>query len=105
MKKQFILLTLSLCALFTVKGQEEKIKFTEFTLSNGLHVILYHDDTTPNAMVSIMYHVGSKNEDPARTGFAHLFEHLMFAGDNTIRYYDYDANPVEKLATQNAEFQ
>ena len=84
MKKQFILLTLFLCALFTVKGQEEKIKFTEFTLSNGLHVILYRDDTTPNAMVSIMYHVGSKNEDPTRTGFAHLFEHLMFEGSEYI---------------------
>ncbi len=84
MSKQFILLIAFLCTFFTVKGQEEKIKFTEFTLSNGLHVILYHDDTTPNAMVSLMYHVGSKNEDPERTGFAHLFEHLMFEGSENI---------------------
>jgi len=84
MSKQFILLTLFLCALFTVKGQEEKIKFSEYDLANGLHVILYHDKTTPNAMVSIMYHVGSKNEDPERTGFAHLFEHLMFEGSENI---------------------
>jgi len=84
MNKQFFLLTFFLCALFTVKGQSEKIRFSEFTLSNGLHVILYHDNTTPNAMVSIMYHVGSKNEDPERTGFAHLFEHLMFEGSENI---------------------
>ena len=89
MDKQFILLALFLCSLFTAKGQEEKIKFSEYDLSNGLHIILYPDNATPNALVSIMYHVGSKNEDPERTGFAHLFEHLMFEGSENIGRGEY----------------
>jgi predicted Zn-dependent peptidase len=89
MKKQFILLMLLIGAVFAVKGQDEKIKFTEYDLSNGLHVILYPNDATPNVMVSLMYHVGAKNEDPTRTGFAHLFEHLMFEGSENIGRGDY----------------
>ena len=89
MNKQFILLTLFFCALFPAKGQDGKIKFSEYDLPNGLHVILYPDNTTPNALVSIMYHVGAKNEDPERTGFAHLFEHLMFEGSENIGRGDY----------------
>ena len=56
------------------------IKFTEFTLPNGLRVILHEDHSTPIVAVNIWYHVGSKNEVPGRTGFAHLFEHMMFQG-------------------------
>jgi predicted Zn-dependent peptidase len=89
MKKQCILLMLLIGAVFTVKGQDEKIKFTEYDLPNGLHVILYPNDATPNVMVSLMYHVGAKNEDPSRTGFAHLFEHLMFEGSENIGRGDY----------------
>ena len=102
MNKQFILFILFLCAFFTAKGQEEKIKFTEFTLDNGLHVILHHDDTTPNVMVSIMYHVGSKNEDPERTGFAHLFEHLMFEGSENIGRGEFDKLVQAAGGTLNA---
>ena len=56
------------------------IKFTEFTLANGLRVILHEDHSTPIVAVNVWYHVGSKNEVPGRTGFAHLFEHMMFQG-------------------------
>jgi zinc protease len=56
------------------------IKFTQFTLPNGLRVILHEDHSTPIVAVNVWYHVGSKNEVPGRTGFAHLFEHMMFQG-------------------------
>ena len=67
-----------LLVLFILPSQAQtgKIEFTEFKLDNGLHVILQPDNTTPNVIVSLMYHVGSKNELPERTGFAHFFEHL-----------------------------
>jgi zinc protease len=56
------------------------IKFTQFTLSNGMRVILHEDHSTPIVAVNVWYHVGSKDEVPGRTGFAHLFEHMMFQG-------------------------
>ncbi len=61
------------------------IKFSEFTLSNGLHVILSPDRNATVIAVDIWYHVGSKNEDPSRTGFAHLFEHMMFQGSANVK--------------------
>src|SRR3954464_14373129 len=54
--------------------------FTQFTLQNGLHVILHEDHTVPLLTVNVWYDVGSARENPGRTGFAHLFEHLMFMG-------------------------
>lgn len=66
-----------------------KIKFTEYDLPNGLHVILHEDHATPIVTVSVMYHVGSKNEDPKRTGFAHFFEHLLFEGSENIGRGEY----------------
>lgn len=63
----------------------QKIDFTEYNLDNGLHVILHQDKTAPVVAVSVMYHVGSKNEDTARTGFAHFFEHLLFEGTENIK--------------------
>ena len=89
MKNQLMLLIFLFAALFNARGQSEKIKFVEYDLANGLHVILHHDDRTPNVMVSLMYHVGAKNEDPARTGFAHFFEHLMFEGSENIGRGEY----------------
>ena len=56
------------------------IPFTEFTLPNGLRVILHEDHSTPIVAVNVWYHVGSKNEQPGKTGYAHLFEHMMFQG-------------------------
>jgi zinc protease len=65
-------------------AQSNKIDFQEFDLPNGLHVILHKDNSTPIVAVSVMYHVGSKNENPNRTGFAHFFEHLLFEGSENI---------------------
>ncbi len=72
--------------LFSFSGiaQINKIEYTEYDLDNGLHVILHQDKATPIVVVSVMYHVGSKNEQPDRTGFAHFFEHLLFEGSENI---------------------
>jgi len=77
---------LLVCAGLLAKdaGAKGNIKFTEYDLPNGLHVILHEDHSTPIVAVSVMYHVGSKNEDPQRTGFAHFFEHLLFEGSENI---------------------
>lgn len=63
----------------------QQIKFVEYDLANGLHVILHQDKAAPVIAVSVMYHVGSKNEIPSRTGFAHFFEHLLFEGTENIK--------------------
>ena len=65
-------------------AQDKKIEFVEYDLDNGLHVILHEDHSTPIVTVSVMYHVGSKNENPDKTGFAHFFEHLLFEGSENI---------------------
>jgi zinc protease len=65
------------------------IRFTQYDLPNGLHVILHEDHSTPIVAVTVLYHVGSKNEDPQRTGFAHFFEHLMFEGSDNIKRGEY----------------
>lgn len=65
--------------------QTAKIEFEEFDLANGLHVILHKDNTNPIVSVDIWYHVGAKDEDPGRTGFAHLFEHMMFQGSGNVK--------------------
>lgn len=62
----------------------QKVNFEEFTLQNGLHVILHHDNSAPVVVTSVMYHVGTKDENPERTGFAHFFEHLLFEGTKNI---------------------
>lgn len=86
MKDDVKILLAFILLIFAVPAwaQPGKIEFTEYKLDNGLHVILQPDNTTPNVIVSIMYHVGSKNELPERTGFAHFFEHLMFEGTANI---------------------
>ena len=63
---------------------QEKVDFIEYDLDNGLHVILHQDKTNPIACVDIWYHVGAKDEDTNRTGFAHLFEHMMFQGSQNV---------------------
>jgi zinc protease len=63
-----------------------KIPYERYTLANGLTVILSPDHTTPTVAVNVWYHVGSKNEVPGRTGFAHLFEHIMFTGSGHVPY-------------------
>jgi zinc protease len=75
-------------------GRVPQIKFEKYTLPNGLDVILHEDHSTPIVGVNVWYHVGSKNERPGRTGFAHLFEHMMFQGSE---HYDKDYfGPLQK---------
>ncbi len=74
---------------FSARQAKATITFTEYTMPNGLHVILQEDHSTPIVAVSVMYHVGSKNEDPQRTGFAHFFEHLLFEGSDNIKRGEY----------------
>jgi predicted Zn-dependent peptidase len=77
---------LSILAIFSVGMiNAQKVAFTEYDLKNGLHVVLHQDKTAPVVAVSVMYHVGSKNETPDRTGFAHFFEHLLFEGSDNIK--------------------
>lgn len=67
----------------------QNIKFEEYNLNNGLHVILHQDDSAPVVVTSVMYHVGAKDEQPNRTGFAHFFEHLLFEGTENIKRGDW----------------
>ena len=62
----------------------QKVTFEEYDLENGLHVILHQDNSVPIVTTSVLYHVGSKDENPERTGFAHFFEHLLFEGTKNI---------------------
>jgi zinc protease len=71
-------------------SQHSELRFTEYFLENGLHVVLHEDHTVPIVAVDVCYHVGSKNEDPERTGFAHLFEHLMFDGSPNVGRGQFD---------------
>jgi len=71
--------------LLAYGAMAQQVKFTEYDLKNGLHVILHQDKSAPVVAVSVMYHVGSKDEDTARTGFAHFFEHLLFEGSKNIK--------------------
>lgn len=77
------------------------IKFQKFTLDNGLRVIVHEDKTTPLASVNLLYDVGARDEDPEKTGFAHLFEHLMFGGSRNIPKFD---EPLELVGGQNNAF-
>jgi len=104
MKNRFLLLAFSLvlASFGTISAQTNKINFEEYDMDNGLHVILHQDPSTPIVTVSVMYHVGSKNENPERTGFAHFFEHLMFEGTENIPRGEY-SNYVERAGgTLNA---
>ncbi|QJX46449.1 insulinase family protein [Hymenobacter taeanensis] len=77
------------------------IQFEEFTLSNGLRCLVHEDHSTPMAVLNILYNVGSRDEDPAHTGFAHLFEHLMFSGSVNIPSYD---EPLQMVGGENNAF-
>ena len=74
------------------------VHFDRFTLANGLRVLVHPDLSTPMAVVNVMYDVGAKDEDPAKTGFAHLFEHLMFGGSINIPEYD---DPLQMAGGEN----
>ncbi len=74
------------------------IQFERFVLANGLKVIVHEDASTPMAVVNVMYDVGARDEDPEKTGFAHLFEHLMFGGSINIPMYD---EPLQLAGGEN----
>jgi len=77
------------------------VKFNRFTLDNGLRVIVHEDNTTPMAVLNILYDVGARDENPEQTGFAHLFEHLMFGGSVNIPSYD---EPLQRVGGENNAF-
>lgn len=79
----------------------EMIKFEKYSLKNGLTVILHKDQSTPLVTVNVLYKVGSRNEDYRKTGFAHLFEHLMFGGSENIPDYD---TPIQVAGGDNNAF-
>ncbi len=89
-RRRSILIFLLLISFSFVFSQTRKIDFVEYNLSNGLHVILHQDNSTPIVAITVTYHVGSKNEEPDRTGFAHFFEHLMFEGSEYIGRGEFD---------------
>jgi len=100
MPSRSLLLALALSTAIPVSAQPRNaapagpaalaVPFTQFTLPNGLHVILHEDHTVPLATVNVWYHVGSAREKPGRTGFAHLFEHLMFEGSKHVKEGEFD---------------
>ncbi len=77
------------------------IQFKRFTLSNGLKVLVHEDHTVPMAVLNVLYDVGAKDENPNQTGFAHLFEHLMFGGSINIPSYD---EPLQRVGGENNAF-
>ena len=89
MKKSLFLVLLLLVLEAPVSAQLT-VNFSKFTLPNGLPVILHEDHTTPVVSVNVWYHVGSAREKPGRTGFAHLFEHIMFEGSRDVPMGKFD---------------
>ena len=83
MKKTW--LSVAATAFLGVLMHAQQIKFEEYKLPNGLHVILHQDNSAPVVTTGVMYHVGAKDEAPGRTGMAHFFEHLLFEGTNNIK--------------------
>lgn len=77
------------------------VDFNRFTLANGLRVLVHEDDTTPMAVLNILYDVGARDEEAGKTGFAHLFEHLMFGGSVNIPSYD---EPLQRVGGENNAF-
>lgn len=90
MRKWLLAMPAALLLSGSLSAQAPKIVFEKYTLPNGLTVILHQDKSAPVVAVSALYHVGSKNEDTAHTGFAHFFEHLMFEGSENVKRGDFD---------------
>src|SRR5437899_6681804 len=93
--KRLIALAWLACSAPPALAKDPEISFAEFYLDNGLRVIVHEDHKAPIVAVTIWYHVGSKNETPGRTGFAHLFEHLMFNGSE--HFNDEYFQPFERI--------
>src|SRR3954462_9057727 len=92
MTRALVLFVLALAAPASAQTPAPKIElpYSQFTLPNGLRVILHEDHSVPMASVNMWYHVGSARELPKRTGFAHLFEHLMFMGSGHVKPGEFD---------------
>jgi predicted Zn-dependent peptidase len=101
MRKKLIIVMFLIGFVFT-SAQSRKINFEQYDLSNGMHVILHKDNSLPIVAITLTYHVGSKNEDPERTGFAHFFEHLMFEGSKYIERGQFDKLSQGAGGTNNA---
>lgn len=100
--KNCLLILLSFIISDLLFAQGSRINFTQYDLPNGLHIILHEDHSTPIVAVTVLYHVGSKNEDPNRTGFAHFFEHLMFEGSDNIKRGEFMKTVQNAGGTLNA---
>jgi predicted Zn-dependent peptidase len=100
MKKSLIALSTLLMLGGTAFAQ--KVAFEEYDLENGLHVILHNDNSAPVVITSVMYHVGAKDEQPDRTGFAHFFEHLLFEGTANIKRGEWFKIVTANGGTNNA---
>ncbi len=96
------MLTAVIITLVSAIHAQRKIDFVEYDLPNGMHVILHEEHATPIVAVSVLYHVGSKNENPERTGFAHFFEHLLFEGTVNIERGEYSKIVERNGGTLNA---
>ena len=90
MQKKVLLFFVCSFTIAQLFAQGQTIQFEKYTLPNGLKVILHEDHSAPVVAVTALYHVGSKNEDTARTGFAHFFEHLLFEGSENIKRGQFD---------------
>lgn len=100
MRKLFFLSCFSL--FLGTAAFSQAIQFEKYVLPNGLKVILHEDHSAPVVAVTALYHVGSKNEDPTRTGFAHFFEHLVFEGSENIKRGEYDKYVTNAGGVSNA---
>ncbi|WP_121336999.1 pitrilysin family protein [Flavobacterium sp. 123] len=100
MKKSIMMLSAALMIGGVASAQ--KVAFEEYDLDNGMHVILHNDTSAPVVVTSVMYHVGSKDEKPDRTGFAHFFEHLLFEGTENIKRGEWMKIVTANGGTNNA---
>mgnify|MGYP005990766605 CR=1 FL=1 len=100
MKKSVLALALLVFPLTTVEAQ--KVEFEEYTLKNGMHVILHQDNSAPVVTVAVMYHVGAKDELDGKTGMAHFYEHLLFTGTKNIERGEWSKIVSSNGGTGNA---
>lgn len=95
-------MALSAALTLGASASAQKVAFEEYNLDNGMHVILHNDPSAPVVITSVMYHVGSKDENPTRTGFAHFFEHLLFEGTQNIKRGEWFKIVTSNGGTNNA---
>lgn len=95
-------MALSAALMLGATASAQKVAFEQYKLDNGLHVILHNDPSAPVVITSVMYHVGAKDEQPDRTGFAHFFEHLLFEGTANIKRGEWFKIVTANGGTNNA---